>query len=274
MKYLTLLIFICCFACQSTESKETKTTPTLLPEEEMLSGDQLSNPQHAFLTPIFIVDSLALMPDQEESPKAFYEVASFEAAYDDEKLNAVINTALARAIVGEEAPMRVTDLRRTIQAFVKTRIKAYGQQEVDLTMLQDMPSAYEQDHRFTTAVSHQDDRILTLSTNHYYFTGGAHGNYYTVLQNFDLKEGKEVHFNDLFLPGSKDQLTKALSQLSEFQSEDIYPTKNVGLTDEGFVFNFPPYEIGSYADGEIEILLPYDDAKDYLSDNARSLLGI
>lgn len=240
----------------------------------MLSGEELSPPQHEFLTTISMADSLALMPDQEESPMAFYEVSTFEANFENDQLNAIINTALGRAIVGEEAPMRVTDLRRTIQAFVKTRIKTYGQQEVEPALVKDMPSAYEQDHRFTTTIIHQNDRILTLATNHYYFTGGAHGNYYTVLQSFDLKEAKEVHFNDLFRPDAKDQLTEALSQWSAFQSDDIYPTENVGFTAEGFVFNYPPYEIGSYADGEIEIVLPYEVAKDYLSDNARSLLGI
>lgn len=274
MKYLTLLVVCCCFACQSSESTDSKAIPTLLPEEKMRADDEQVPPQHEFLTAIFMADSLALMPGQEESPMAFYEVSSFEANFENDQLNAIINTALGRAIVGEDAPMRVTDLRRTIQAFVKSRIKAYGQQEIEPDLVKDMPSAYEQDHRFTTAVTHQNDRILTLATNHYYFTGGAHGNYYTVLQSFDLKEAKEIHFTDLFRPDAKDQLTEVLSQWSEFKSEDIYPTENVGFTAEGLLFNYPPYEIGSYADGEIEIVLPYDVARDYLSDNARRLLGI
>ena len=119
MKHLILLVFFCCFACQSSESNDSKTIPTLLPEEKMRADDKQTTLKHEFLTAIFMADSLALIPGQEESPMAFYEVSSFEANYGNDQLNAIINTALGRAIVGEEAPMRVTDLSRTIHAFVK-----------------------------------------------------------------------------------------------------------------------------------------------------------
>ena len=116
-------------------------------------------------------------------------------------------------------------------------------------------------HHAVTRVTksiHNANGLLSLATQYYAYTGGAHGNYETVLHNIDVAEGKQLTYESLFSPETNDQLLQLLkSAASEY--ENTHPTKNIALTKDGILFDYPPYEIASYAEGEIEVILPYEE---------------
>jgi len=272
MRVLVLTFFFCCFACQSADSHDSNPTPTLLSENEMLAP--AAAPTSALLTPFHLTDSIPLLTDAAVSPRAYFDIRSLEATSDNDKLNTTINTALGRAIAGDEAPMRVKDLPRTVRAFVSNEAKIYRQQEVDTALLNATMAPYEQELRTSTVVLYQTERFLTLETTQYYYAGGAHGIHYTDIHNFDLLSATRITFEDLFDTTDNAGLAVALRNASAVKNPDLLPTQNVGITAEGFIFKYPPYTISSNTDGEVDILLPYEVAKDYLSESALSLLGI
>jgi len=130
---------------------------------------------------------------------------------------------------------------------------------------------YEQNS--SVEVLYNRGNLLTLGFWDYWFTGGAHGNYATFLQAFDLQTKKEITLQDVFVPGYEKTIKPALEQAvrnrfgisksepigSVLFDNDIATTENFGLTGKGVVFNYPPYEIAAYAAGEIRLFIPYSE---------------
>jgi hypothetical protein len=53
--------------------------------------------------------------------------------------------------------------------------------------------------------------------------------------------------------------------LENFLFENKIPvTENFGLMENGILFDYPPYEIASYAAGEIDLLITYEELADIL----------
>ena len=48
------------------------------------------------------------------------------------------------------------------------------------------------------------------------------------------------------------------------ENNTIPLTDNVGILDKGLVFNYVPYEIGSYAMGEVRLFVPFSDIQQLL----------
>ena len=43
--------------------------------------------------------------------------------------------------------------------------------------------------------------------------------------------------------------------------EEIPFTTNVGITGQGIIFDYPPYEVAAYAAGEIRLFVPFSEIK-------------
>ena len=111
----------------------------------------------------------------------------------------------------------------------------------------------------------------------YEYTGGAHGNRYLLIQNYDLQTGDAVSEQDLFIDDYyeplKNLLLEALiAQTDEAETkkdlrrlgysvDDVVPNENFYVTAEGITYVYNPYEIAPYAMGCIQISLPWDAAR-------------
>lgn len=119
--------------------------------------------------------------------------------------------------------------------------------------------------------------LLTLATMHYAYTGGAHGNYATSIFSFSTDSTRLLSFQEVFLPDQENALSELLTNKANtlgipYQTETVPVTDNFGFTEEGILFNYPPYEIASYADGEIEIVLPYGEISHLMTGMAESMV--
>jgi len=271
MRFFPLLLCLLCCACQNDAPA---------PESRVAERDaappipdlvQPADPTGIALQALEFADSAKLVPEMATSPRAFYQVSTFAARSGDEALNTIVNTTLANIIAGEEAPIRTTDLHKVAVTSVKTRLLNYKKQSVDTAEVAEMPQIWELDVRFNTEVLHNANGLLTLATDHYYFTGGAHGNYATILHSFDITAGKQLSFKDLFFPDSKGALL-GLLKAKHPEYANIYPTENIALTSEGVLFDFPPYDIEAYAVGEIKVVLAYAEVESLLSEAGRNVI--
>jgi hypothetical protein len=55
-----------------------------------------------------------------------------------------------------------------------------------------------------------------------------------------------------------------------FERDTFYLPQNIGFTQDGVKLLYNEYEVASYADGPVELLLPYKEVKKYLSGRIRS----
>ena len=132
----------------------------------------------------------------------------------------------------------------------------------------------------TTYVVCQQGSLLSLGFFRYDFSGGAHGNYGTTGASYDLRTGRRLRYDDIFLPAAKTQLPALLAQAvrplvgltaGEPLDQALFVKKmpvtpNVFLTPGGVVFSYQPYEIASYAQGEIRVFLPLPAVRALLRD--------
>ncbi|MDO7847135.1 DUF3298 domain-containing protein [Hymenobacter sp. M29] len=136
----------------------------------------------------------------------------------------------------------------------------------------DLPFGYglNYEDQQSTYVLWNQGSLLSLGFYGYSFTGGAHGNYGTLAATYDTRTGQRLRFADIFRPNFEAQLSKLLDAavrrtlripttqpLEETLFVKTMPvTHNVYLTGGGAVFIYTPYEIASYAQGEIPVFVP------------------
>lgn len=134
----------------------------------------------------------------------------------------------------------------------------------------------------TARVERIDSRVLSMVYNTYSYTGGAHGNYAELAYNFDTESGERITLDtlsadpDALTAFLREYITKLYTEDADgYYSANIYEDLTVDaennpiadlvrdsvlyFNNEGMVFFAQPYEIGPYASGIIEFIVPYAD---------------
>ena len=103
--------------------------------------------------------------------------------------------------------------------------------------------------------------------NYSYTAGAAHGIYHQEFVNLDLKKKKRLQLTDVMKSGVEqkllDQLYEANSlwlQQHNIERSTLKLSDNFYYGANGIVFVYPLYELASYAEGMIELTLPYPSA--------------
>jgi hypothetical protein len=144
------------------------------------------------------------------------------------------------------------------------------------------------------------DKLLSIKMEYYQFTGGAHGGTQFEYLNYNLETGEKINWQDVFKKDSnylqvisdysKIQLKKQLLQGQESMSDEKWITEgtkpnpdnyntNVGFYSEsskaaenrGLSVTFQQYQVAAYAQGPVEIVVPYTELRDVI--DANGLLG-
>ncbi|QPC42030.1 DUF4163 domain-containing protein [Kaustia mangrovi] len=139
------------------------------------------------------------------------------------------------------------------------------------------------------------DRVISLLSMSYVFTGGAHGNYAYESLNYDRTAGKTIEADALFEDLGTD--SPAMVALRDFVFADLKRQKKERLGDAydeaeqdswlkdvdlpfdtlafvpsgetgkagGLSLLFAPYTVGPYAEGDYRVVVPQEIFRDYLS---------
>ena len=132
----------------------------------------------------------------------------------------------------------------------------------------------------TAEVERADSAALSIAYHDYYYTGGAHGIYFTRGYTFDTQTGEQISLEQLSKDGAgfKTQLVEIMLSMAENDEEisgridsNVVPEENRGeafanllregswyFNDIGLCIFSDVYEIGSYAQGEVVFNIPYD----------------
>jgi hypothetical protein len=111
--------------------------------------------------------------------------------------------------------------------------------------------------------------ILCLSNGSWEYSGGAHGNGYEEYNCFDLRSGKRLTTDDIFVKGYEEPLrlkaVKHLSQDPDFISRDSLKLNgNFFLTPEGIGFFYNSYEITAYVNGTPVTFIPWKEISEWI----------
>lgn len=129
------------------------------------------------------------------------------------------------------------------------------------------------------SISFQNEKIVSVVSNRYSYTGGAHGISSTVFLNFDASDGTLIERDALFsnltklLQIAENEFKKQQNIASDerlnekgfwFEDDTFHLPQNVGITDKHLILFYNPYEIAPYIDGAFEVKIPIQEVKSFL----------
>ncbi|MEX0289479.1 MAG: DUF4163 domain-containing protein [Flavobacteriaceae bacterium] len=195
------------------------------------------------------------------------------------KIGEAINTALKEEIIAQltfEEENEILEIQDAIRSFNSAykNVNEMGDGEL---------AAWEA--RIDAAITYEDPRMITIKMESYLFTGGAHGYGTSRFLNFNKQKGSEIEDWELF-NDRNDFLRFAEHRFREqenipegepinstgymFERGAFYLPENIGFTEKGIKLLYNEYEVASYADGPIEMTLPYKEVEKYLSGEIKS----
>ena len=201
-------------------------------------------------------------------------------ALDDMAVAQAINTALEEEVISLLSFDDGGDIQNVDDAIASF---TQGYQELK-SKFPDETVGWEADIK--GEVLFEDENILTLDIISYTFTGGAHGYSATTILNFDKRKGVELENWELFkdLEGfekyaeTKFRIQEKIPQDANinatgfmFERDNFHLPDNLGYTPEGIQLIYNQYEVASYAEGPIKLLLPYAEINHYLRRGVKPL---
>lgn len=243
---------------------------------------------------LYFTDSVAAHPDKSKSTHGRTSLHVLVPINGSESTRSALTAGILRGLRGDTldtkaAPaspeqfwqQRFNDFEKEYQLSVADLLK---DRPVEPDTSSSAPS-YDYMLRFedqmATHVLWNQQNLLSLGFFVYSYTGGAHGDYGTSAITFDTRTGRALRFPDIFRPTSETQLSVLLEQavrrvlhqpttvkLDEFLFVKQMPVShNVYLTSSGVVFIYTPYEIASYAQGELRLFVPLEQLRPLLKPN-------
>lgn len=189
-----------------------------------------------------------------------------------------------------ETNQRLYDSVTAFNWYYLTGIKGVGEKDLDSIAAsffaeakKDMPEDQEpqgwsEEDRVWPAAATKE--TFTVGGMVFFYNGGAHGNYASHMENFDVSTGNHLKLNNIVAEPYKllalgEQIFRKQKGVSEgmnlsdagfqFKEDMFYLPETFGVLPEGLLFVYAPYEIASYAEGEQYLLIPYSLIADELT---------
>lgn len=164
-------------------------------------------------------------------------------------------------------------LKRYAQAEFYTGIAAEGGNEGHSFDIKHYPI-------FTTyEVTKPSPRYISVAFTSRSYMGGAHDNWTTRVQSYDLKSGRLLGWRDLILPDAEnpgkpvwdaarprwenyiyEKLPHARSYMKTFGQEELpLGLDHIALTPQGLRVIFNPYDVSSFSEGTVTVDIPLKD---------------
>ena len=193
----------------------------------------------------------------------------------------------------------------TKDATAKTIRQAFKNENIFMIFAEDMKGGNMDKEMLENMEYSQDDsifvcrttpKLISLASQNYIFTGGAHGSSSITYKNINPATGTIYTLGDFFKPNATAELTKLgekyfkeqfLPQIemkpttplteengfwfdstpdTEAKDNLFYLSKNFAITDKGIAFCYEQYEVAPYAFGMPMFYVPFADIKSMLKD--------
>ena len=241
--------------------------------ELQVSNDKIFTPLNFYSTK----GEAKLLPQIKNESEASYLIASIWPA-ENNALSLALKKHIQQALgikipVADLVKWMTAEKNKFLTTWKKENIKMFSKEtpEMGLSL-----SVEEEDR---VMVMYENEQLITIAHYSFGFTGGAHGNYGTSLETIKKSNGKKVALTDVLNPAGVKALPAILDKVARIQFEiknskpldqndflvnKIPLTENFYVTTTGIGFLYAPYEIKSYAEGEVNLLVPFTALSPYL----------
>ncbi|WP_337872116.1 DUF3298 and DUF4163 domain-containing protein [Ignavibacterium sp.] len=194
-------------------------------------------------------------------------------------------SAFVKIIYPQITGLNNTDIQTKINNFLESEFMQAKTWFDEFTSDTDYTSEFPPDWVFSFEsdfrVAYNKKDFISIVMDYYEFTGGAHGNYYSVGYNIRTSDGAILTLDNILKPNSFQALSEfcteeilnmyeanTLSEAGLFEDElVISEDQDFFITPASIFIQFDPYEVGPYAMGSIEVELKFDLIKNILKEN-------
>ncbi|OQA21424.1 MAG: Peptidoglycan-N-acetylmuramic acid deacetylase PdaC [Actinobacteria bacterium ADurb.Bin346] len=228
-----------------------------------------------------VVKSLAIAENGPEVLEGSLVISNKQTALNSTEKNYTITASYPELLISGQAGM-LASINKEISDVVNEQVGTFKKdmESID-TAAEDTPedwpvfvNTFRGD--YSILLSH-GNRFLSIPFIFYYFTGGAHGNSFNVMLNYDLKNYSKIELKNIFKPGFD-----YVSFISDYCIEDVKSQnrqmgfepdekwikegasaneenfRNFVLNDDELIIIFDPYEVAPYAAGSVFVKIPFD----------------
>jgi hypothetical protein len=124
-------------------------------------------------------------------------------------------------------------------------------------------------------------KFISIVTSQSEYTGGAHGDHFTLFNHFDIKSDQKITLTDIVNEENQKELikiaeryfrkqenlsgTESLNDKFFFEAGNFTLANNFALNKEDLLFYYNVYEIKPYSGGNTALKVPYKDIKHLIS---------
>ncbi len=127
--------------------------------------------------------------------------------------------------------------------------------------------------------TYRSENLICMEMKQYLYTGGAHGYGSTWYLNIDPQSGEELSTAELLNDENEfiqfaEKVFRDKMGVPEndpinatgfwFDDDAFYLPETIGFQDTNIILLYNPYDIASYADGSIEVVIPIEDIESFL----------
>jgi hypothetical protein len=236
----------------------------------------------------YFADSAAAFPKEAKSPVGRISVQALVPLGSEAKAMTNLEASILRDLRGDTLdglptmPLNMLYKQQRQQFFADYRQDAKDSRPApaDTAGIGPYGIGLNYEDQTATYVLYQQGNLLSLGFFRYDYSGGAHGNYGLTPASYDLRTGRRLRYDDIFRPTAAQKLPALLGQAvrpevglqpGEPLDKQLFVNKmpvthQVYLTATGAVFVYQPYEIASYAQGEIHVFVPLSSLRPLLRD--------
>jgi len=180
-------------------------------------------------------------------------------------LSQVVNAKLDSMVIDQIIDINQTakTIEDALETYVNNTLTAYPESS-EFTKAHELSIA--------TSVLYASKHILSIGIDSYIMAGGAHGNSTFQFLNVNAQTGALLTLDEItedkegLYAFAKAYFIKTHGSIDQFWFLDDTFTysENIGFTESGILFFYNTYEIATYAEGSIELTLPWDNVEDFL----------
>ncbi|MBE9601465.1 DUF3298 and DUF4163 domain-containing protein [Pedobacter sp. MC2016-24] len=219
-------------------------------------------------------DSLQAYPKRKNSPMATINFQYLSAK--GKTSQEVWLDKQLKKIVGFKNP----DIAWTtgIQKLAKEYLEGYKADMAEIPKEDAFSATLNYSHGQNVTLEYNENGYVVINELSDDYSGGAHGNYGSSIYNFDVQNQKLLKLNDIVkidslpLQGIIEKNFRKQYQIPEGEGlstqlfdDHLAASKNFIVGSHGLSFLYNPYEVASYAQGQILVYIPYADLRKQLN---------
>ncbi len=203
---------------------------------------------------------------QENCPEIEIEYIQSSQRWVNRIINQKVDASIDDTI--RHKPITINDYEVTVSKAVKIALDDFAKSQIE----EESVVAYSLSVS-PTYLGHVGSLEL-FEVGDYLYTGGAHGMGHSEYVILDQNSKRQLKLDDLLIKGKKAQLNRLVEKhfdkwlmdneldVAEHKATWEYKmTDNVTFGKKGLTFLYQPYEIGFYAMGMPEVIVPYHELK-------------